>query len=276
MDKYLDIKNTLIKYANSDIEIQSIIAIGSTTRQEVKADEYSDLDLIIVTNDTQKWFSYEYPQLLGNMKIVFQEPTLGNGREVRAIYDEEKDVDMIVFTLDQFYQAIIDGVASWVMNRGYEILFDRYNFKPLLDKYISSHSYSILDEKEYTNVVNDFYFHCIWAYKKLRRNEIWSSKMCVDAYLKNHVLKVMEMYSYQTKHVDVWHDGRFLDSWLDINMHEQLEQCFAHYDKDEIYKALLNTFELFSTISEEIAVMNHYSFPYQAKECAKNYIYSEK
>lgn len=54
-----------------------------------------------------------------------------------------------------------------------------------------------ISESEFLNLTNDFYFHNIWAAKKLLRGELWSAKMCVDAYLKNYLLKMIELYCYQ-------------------------------------------------------------------------------
>ena len=76
MDKYLQIKNKILEYAKADDDIKAIIAIGSSTRSDVKADEYSDLDLFIVTTNTEPWFSGEYPKRFGNVSISFIENTL--------------------------------------------------------------------------------------------------------------------------------------------------------------------------------------------------------
>ena len=112
MDRYAEIKKNILHYAVSDEEIKAVVAIGSSTRDTVLADEFSDLDLIIATTDPDKWFSGEYPGLFGNVSISFIEPTLGGGKERRSIYDEDKDVDMIIFTPEQFETAIKEGVAG--------------------------------------------------------------------------------------------------------------------------------------------------------------------
>lgn len=51
----------------------------------LKPDEYSDLDLFIVTEDATKWYSGEFPSLLGEVSISFNEHTLGGGMERRCI-----------------------------------------------------------------------------------------------------------------------------------------------------------------------------------------------
>ena len=99
-------------FAPRDDDIKAIVAIGSSTRSDVKADEYSDLDLFIITANTEPWFSGEYPKKFGNVNISFIENTLGGGKERRCIYDEDKDVDMILLTPEQFDAAVKEGVCS--------------------------------------------------------------------------------------------------------------------------------------------------------------------
>ena len=249
------------------------MAIGSSTRKDVKADEFSDLDLFIVTNNTERWFSGEYPELFGNVSISFIEPTLGGGKERRCIYDEDRDVDMIIFTPEQFESAIRDGMAEWVMNRGYDVLYDSMGFSELLKTYIKpGSSKPDIDEEEFLNVVNDFYFHNIWAYKKLKRGELWSAKICVDSYLKNHLLRMIELYRYKTAGVDVWHAGRFIEKWAGEDILDDLKKCFAHYDKEDILSALLATHHLFEKVTRGLADAEGFTYPEKACECAKAYL----
>lgn len=196
MDKYKKIKNRLYSFAEMDENIKAVVLIGSSTRDTVMADKYSDLDVIIATNNTEKWLYGDYPEQLGDIKISFVEPTLGDGKERRVLYEGALDVDMIIFTPDQFETAIKEGVASWVMNRGYKVMYDSAGYSELLLKYVS-HKIpdNSISEPEFINMVNDFYFHTVWAVKKLFRGELWSAKMCIGAYLKNYLLKIIELYS---------------------------------------------------------------------------------
>ncbi len=273
VDKYFQIKSKILECAESDDDIKAIVAIGSTTRSDVKADEYSDLDLFIVTANTEPWFSGEYPKRFGNVSISFIEDTLGGGKERRCIYDEDKDVDMIVLTPEQFEAAIKEGVAQWVMNRGYAVIYDSMDFKSLLDEYIT-HSVTApsMTEDEFTNMINDFCFHNIWAYKKLKRGEIWSAKTCVDSYLKRYLLRMIELYCSKVSGADVWHDGRFIDRWADGEILADIKECFAHYDKDDILSALIKTHELFARITRELAEFEGYKYPTDAEKCARAYL----
>ncbi len=125
-------------------------------------------------------------------------------------------------------------------------------------------------------MVNDFYFHNIWAFKKLKRGELWAAKMCVEAYLKNHLLRMIELYRHKTAGVDVWHDGRFIDKWAGEDITKELRKCFAHYDEEDVKNALIATHELFERLSVEFAEIEGFKYPEKARECAKAYIGSSK
>ncbi len=268
-DRYSDIKNRILNIANADNGIKAIIAIGSSTRSEVKADEYSDLDLLIATDDTESWLYGNIPEKLGNVKISFIENSLGGAKERRVLYENALDVDMIVFTPEQFTNAIKEGVAGWVCNRGYSVLYDTMDFESLLAENISHEiQHNGLTESEYINIVNDFCFHLVWASKKILRGELWTAKMCIDAYLKNHLLKMIEMYSVCKYNSDVWHDGRFLDRWVDEKITESLPKCFAHYDRADMISALSETKDLFTQLAKETAEISGYHYPETAVDYA--------
>ena len=270
MDRFMNIKEKLLALAKDDEDIKAIVLIGSSTRDTVKADEYSDLDVVIATEKPEGWLYGDCPKKLGSVKISFVEPTLGGGKERRMLYDGSLDVDMIVFTPNQFEKAIREGVASWVMNRGYEILYDAEGFSTLLEEHISHElKPTDLSEPEFNNMVNDFFFHTIWASKKILRGELWTAKMCIDAYLKNYLLKMIEMYSVSKYHVDVWHDGRFLDRWAEKEILSDLEKCFAHYDREDMVSALFATLDLFCRLASQTAEMKGYKYPKEAENYTK-------
>ncbi len=261
-DRYEQIKSRIIELADADEGIKAVVVIGSSTRSEVKADEYSDLDLIIAAEDTEKWLYDDIPKQLGEMKISFVEPTLGGGKERRVLYKNALDVDIIVFTPEQLVNAAREGVAGWVCNRGYTVLYDTMGITELLSEYVCHEvNYSQLTEAEYINLVNDFCFHIVWASKKILRGELWTAKMCIDAYLKNHLLKMLEMYTVNKYERDVWHDGRFLDRWADDSIKNSLPKCFAHYDREDMIAALGETKALFVRTAREVAGYKGFAYP---------------
>jgi len=236
--------------------------------------KFSDLDLFLITENAEAWLYGDMPEKLGSIKISFVEPTLGGGKERRMFFDNYRDVDMIVLTRDQMQGAINQGIANWVMNRGYNVLYDNMGVTDMLQKNIVSEIHTPdISSEEFVNVVNDFYFHVIWASKKLLRGELWSGKMCIDGYLKNHLLHIMECYTATKYNKDTWHDGRFLDRWADVSIQEELKNCFALYNANDARRALHATLCLFARLAKELAEMKGYSYPQAAEAYAREYIF---
>ncbi len=242
MDRYFEIKKRLLSICISDDNVCAVIAIGSSVRNYSKADEYSDLDLILACKKPDEWLFGEQSAKLGKIKISFVEPTLGGGLERRILFDGSLDVDLIVFTPEQLETAIINGVASEVMNRGYSVLYDNIGITEIIDDNVEiCVPHAVMTENEFINMVGDFWFHTIWSSKKILRGELWAAKMCIDSYLKNYLLKIIELYETSSKQSDVWHNGRFLEKWAGEEIIEALGACFAHYEKEDIVSALINT-----------------------------------
>ena len=268
MDRFGEIRARLVEMAQQDGQLLAVIAIGSTTRAHVPADEFSDLDVIIATREPEAWLYGDRPCRLGEMRISFVEPTLGGGFERRMLYEGSLDVDLLVFTPEQLLEAIRRGEAGWVMNRGYQVLHDGMGVTPLLQQAIPPQAaYSPMDEGAFVNMVNDFFFHAVWTEKKLRRGETWTAKMCLDAYLKRHLLKALEMA--RCTETDVWHDGRFLDQWAGADTAQELRACFAHYDREDMAKALAATVRLFARLGREAAQKHGYAWPRDAEAYAR-------
>lgn len=268
MDRFADVKARLLSIAAQDATLQAVIMIGSGSRQDTPADEFSDLDLIIATTRPEDWLCGDMPDRLGDVRIAFTEPTLGGGTERRILYAGSLDVDLIVFTPGQLKKAVLDGVAGWVMNRGYCVMHDEMGVSPLLARHVPpAAGFTPMGEAEFANVVNDFFFHAVWADKKLRRGEIWTAKMCIDAYLKRLLLRVLELARCGER--DVWHDGRFLDRWAGEETTAALRRCFARYDAQEMASALRETVLLFIARGREAAKRQGYAWPARAEDAAR-------
>lgn len=265
MDRYREIKERLYSLAQNDEKIKALVAIGSYARTNSQADEYSDLDVIVVTEDPEAWLYGEYPAKLGKIKISFVESTSGGDQERRVLYEGSYDVDLLAVTPEHFRESVVTGLCNEVMNRGYAVLYDAMGITDVLKKFINPVvEHNLLSKEVFNNMVNDFFYHIIWASKKIQRGELWTAKMCIDSYLKKYLLRAMEMYTVSVHKADVWHNGRFLEKWADEDIVHKLRSCFAHYNKEDITSALISTYELFSKLAKKVADYCNYPYPDEA------------
>ena len=271
-NRYEKIIERLLNHAQNDEHIFAIIKIGSRARKNAKADEHADLDLIMATDEMEDWLFGDKAEVMGNIKINFIESVLGDNMERKMLFESNLDVDLMCVDPDELVLMTKEGISSWIMNRGYEVLYDRMGIKELLSNYVEIEEnipHKIMNEDEFKNVVNDFAFHTVSSYKKILRGELWTAKMCTDAYLKERLLQMIEAYELSIdRNKDIWHNGRFLDDWASSDIKEELKSCFGHYDSDDLLAALRNSLMLFSRLASAVAKENEYDFPAQALEYA--------
>ena len=66
--------------------------------------------------------------------------------------------------------------------------------------------------------------------------------------------------------------GRFIEKWAGEEILEELKKCFAHYEKEDVMKALLATSRLFEKVTRGLANAEGFAYPEKACECAKAYL----
>jgi aminoglycoside 6-adenylyltransferase len=66
--------------------------------------------------------------------------------------------------------------------------------------------------------------------------------------------------------------GRFLEEWADARAVESLSVVFAHYNEEDVWRALLATMELFRWLALETADLLGYSYPSFGEERATEFV----
>jgi aminoglycoside 6-adenylyltransferase len=151
------------------------------------------------------------------------------------------------------------------VRRGMRILVDKDNLCGQLAaiKVAPAVSASLPDQAEFLNLVNDFWYHTVWTAKKLRRGELWTAKSCADIYLKHLLLRLLEWHARAKRgaQTDTWMRGRFLEEWADPRAVAALPAIFAHYDAEDMWRALEATMELCRWLARETAELLNYEYP---------------
>jgi aminoglycoside 6-adenylyltransferase len=131
-------------------------------------------------------------------------------------------------------------------------------------------------EGEFLNLVADFWYHTVWTAKHLRRGElVWAKSGC-DERLKHLLRQVLEWHARAAHGAD--HDtnlpmqirlrGRFLEEWADPRAVAELPRVYAHYDAEDVWRALRATMDVFRWVSQETADHYHFTYPSAGAEHA--------
>ena len=266
-----------VAWAQDRPDIRLAIVLGSRARVEPPADEWSDLDLLLVVADPEPYLTnLDWLKNLGDVRIAFLEPTpMGDGMACRVLFHGGLDVDFAIVASAQTEQGIQHDSHSEIaqlLGRGMRVLLDRDYRAPPVDttSSVESGSSSLPTQSEFTETANDFWYHAVWTAKKLRRGEMWTAMMCCDVYMKRLLLRAIECHAriLNGRGFDTWYDGRFLENWADPRVVVGLRGAFARYARDDIRDALLATMDLFRWVEKEVAERLGYTYPTLADEYA--------
>jgi len=274
---YKQLIERFISWAQAEEDIRAAIVFGSRARNDHPADEWSDLDLLFLVDEPQAYVeATEWLQHMGEPWVSFLERTPDGGFERRVLFEGGLDVDFIPESVAGFRKVLAEGLPSIlgdIFRRGFRVLVDKDGLAEQITAVQAQTAVPMpTSEIEYLSIVNDFWFHTVWTAKHLRRSELWWAKSCCDNYLKNLLLQMLERHARAIHDLDfdTWMRGRFLEEWADPRAVAALPQIYAHYEEQDIWRALRATMELFRWLALETADILGYEYPtYGDERCSE-------
>ncbi|UCC80368.1 MAG: aminoglycoside 6-adenylyltransferase [Candidatus Zixiibacteriota bacterium] len=254
------------RWAEKQDDIRGAYILGSRARKETPADEWSDLDLPIITSDPDKYISdTEWLDDLGKYHLTFLEKTgIGDEIERRVLFEGGLDVDFPVIPYDLLKNHTLSPVDIIMLNKGYRILVDKDKELAAIVRDLPVPPEPIHPTPdEFDNNVHDFFYHAVLAVKKFKRGELFYAKSVCDCYMKRLLISMIIWHAL-AKHglnYDVWHDGRFLEKWAEPEFVDGLRKVYAIYSVEDFQRALRETIRLFRCIAVETADMLGYDYP---------------
>jgi len=251
-----------LRWAEVQEDLRAALIIGSQAREDAPADRWSDLDLVLVTTEPQRYLDETaWLGALGVPILTFLEPqATGGGVERRALFRGGLDVDFTPASVARVQGLVAQGLTpetAAVFSRGVRVLLDKDGLMAHLNLHDVPHPPAPPPSAEaFEALCHDFLYHALWTAKKLRRGELWTAKFCLDGYLKGRcLLPLLEWHAKATRgwDTDTWHGGRFLETWADPRAVAGLGDAFARYDEADMWRALFVTLELFRWLGEETA-----------------------
>jgi aminoglycoside 6-adenylyltransferase len=244
----------LQRWAEGEPNVRIALLVGSQARTERPADPLSDIDLALFARDPDRilrdeaWISglgpYWTSHLEGN--------ALGSGQERRVLFADGQDVDFAVFPVESLGAMTADPRAATVLRRGFRPLVNKDSVEVGLPG--NEPSPAPLTPAEFSNLVNDYWFHLVWAAKKLRRGELLTALEATNGYLRQLLVRAVRWHALLRgpKGQDVWHSARFFESWADPRVVRDFAATVALYDAPSVARALRANRVLFSWVSREL------------------------
>jgi len=294
-----ELERQFAAWAKEQADIRAAVVIGSRARRDRPADRWSDLDVVMLAADPRRYLDdTDWLHRFGVPCVTFVEPTAtGNGEERRVLFEGGLDVDFSVLS-SRGFRVLLRGLAirqrfpavfrrlpaglrreaedaardlPAIVGRGYRVLFDKDGLFTRLLAALARQEKGIArppSPAAFQELVHDFWYHALWAARKLRRGELWVAKSACDGSMKRQVLQMLRWHAGATRgwDQDTWHEGRFLEQWADPRAMAELRGAFAHYDAQDVRRALPATMALFRWLARETADRLGYPYPAAADD----------
>jgi aminoglycoside 6-adenylyltransferase len=283
---YEQLVERFVRWAETCSDIRAAVIVGSRARVDHPADEWADLDILVITADPERYISTsDWIENVGNPLLTFVEPTsTGDDMERRVLFEGMLDVDFAILPKRRAQQLLQGQVPpelvvqiSNVFGRGMRVILDKDGMGAELRKVISSIESPTPPrptQHEFLEVVNDFIYHAVFTAKHLRRGELCWTVACLNCYMQRLLLRMTEWHARATHgwNYDTWFRGRFLEEWAHPRALKELRSALSHYDEEDVKHALLATMNLFRWIAMESAEKLGYPYPTKADKYVTNWI----
>lgn len=265
------------RWAENQDDLRGAYILGSRAREETPADEWSDLDLPIITTDPERYISGTgWLDNLGKYYLTFLEKTgIGDETERRVLFKGGLDVDFPIIPHDLFKNLTLGPADLLMLHRGYRIIIDKDNELEAIIRDLPAPPESVHPSSaEFDNNINDFFYHAVLAVKKFKRGELFYAKSVCDCYMKRLLLSMISWHACARHglNYDFWHDGRFLEKWAEPEIVDGLRKAYAIYSADDFQRALRETINLFRRIAIETAEMLGHDYPTEGDKYAVSII----
>jgi len=285
-ESYEQLINRFCEWAKTREDIRALFIIGSRARADHPADEWADLDLVVVTANPDRYLSKtDWINIPGKPILTFIEPTASaNEKERRVLFEGMLDVDFAIIPQEKA-QAFLreatsqEGVRqlSNIFGRGVRILLDKDQVITKLKAATAGAEKQTPKkptQQEFQELVSDFLYHAVFTAKHLRRGELWWTALCLNCKLQDQIRTMIEWHALAKTDgkQDTWFRGRFLEEWADPQITRELRKTFTHYDKKDIRKALIASTTLFNHIAKETAQKLGYPYPTDKEQKIEKWI----
>lgn len=262
-DLYEELVEKFVGWAETCSDIRMAVVIGSRARTDHAADEWADLDVLMVTTNVGHYVATsEWTAEMGRPIVTFVEETSGEDeQERRVLYEGMLDVDYAIFPIAKIKQLLTMNngtpipaetalMMANVVGRGTRVILDKDGLTEKLNAIVSDMKQPIPQppgQDEFIKVVSDFLYHCVWTTKHVLRGELWWALTCLHCRLAQLQLRMTEWQARAShgKSYDTWFRGRFLEEWADPEVIDGLKTAFSHYDRQDAVVALEASMNLF-------------------------------
>ncbi|WGD38405.1 aminoglycoside 6-adenylyltransferase [Lysinibacter sp. HNR] len=239
---YTQVINTLVHWASTRDDIRALVLTGSAASHT--AHPLSDRDIEVFSTDVPALLTDEtWWRALGEV-LVIERLTDGENNPTRLVYYRGGKIDFTLLPPEQ--------LRARPRSQAFRVLLDKDNIASSL----SLHKQTALppSAQDFNESINWAWAAALMQARAIVRHEPWSAKIR-DADLKKELLRMIE-WDHHARYgsgFNTHHRGARMRQWMDAEVQQALEQCWAGFSAEDSIRALRATTTLYRSLAGRTA-----------------------
>jgi aminoglycoside 6-adenylyltransferase len=234
-------------WARAEPGVRAAVLIGSYARVDTPADEWSDVDVLLVVDEPAPLAAdLTWVAKFGDPEVTFVETaTVGGQPERRVLFSDGLEVDFPLFPVELWRRMLDTPDAIVVFARGHRVLYDDLGAAAAIAALPQTVELPRSDPAE---LVQAFWYQALWSAKKLRRGEAIMARRSVEGRLKGMLLELARELASS----DTWHEARFVERWADPRVLDAFWSSAA--SPAELGLVLLRLCDVFDAVASDLGL----------------------
>ncbi len=271
----------IIHWAENNPDIRAVLLTSSLVNPYAPVDDFSDLDVELVFEIRASYESEnEWIRLFGEpISMIEENDSVFDGKHAMKmiLYKDHVKVDFKLYQVSEFIEEINRETLPEDWDVGYRVLVDKdnltKNLKPPTYQSVMIHQPT---EKEFQQLMNDFWWDTTYVAKCLKRGDIFYAKFMSENILRtDYLVPLIEWYiagNHDWNNITTNKHGRLFKKYLPSGLWNKVEATFSGNDLEENWKALFACADLVHELGTSLAEKLHFIYPVKLEDDIRNYL----
>ena len=260
---------SIIEWAEKNEDVRVLLLTSSLVNPLAPVDEYSDLDIEIVFENNSNYISDKSWTLNFGTPIAMieeDESCFDHKHAMKMLlYKDGVKIDFKLYSKSKFIKETQEKQLSEDWDIGYKILIDKDSITTQMLN--PTYQVSIIKkptEKEFKNLLNDFWWDTTYVAKCLARDEIFYAKFMSETVIRTQYLIPLIEWHIASEHnwnITTNKYGRLFKKYLTQEIWTKIEKTFSGSKIEENWTALFSMADLVSEMGTEVSEKLEYIYP---------------
>lgn len=270
----------IIDWSENNTDIRAVLLTSSLVNPLAPVDDLSDLDIEIVFEHNADYIANKsWVNFFGNPIAMIEEDEsrfCGKHAMKMVLYDDGVKVDFKIYGKAKFIKETEQELLPEDWDIGYKVLIDKEGITQGMQK--PTYRVSIIkkpSEKEFAELLNDFWWDTTYVGKYLKRDEIFYAKFMSETSLRTeYLIPLIEWYigSEHNWNITTNKYGRLFKRYLSPETWIKVEHTFSASNLKDNWNALFAMADLVSEMGTELSQKLQYQYPGQLEKDIRKYL----